>query len=121
MPAPRLLSSFANAFRGLGRALAKEQNLRIHLGITVAVVAVGLVLHIAPWEWALLALTIGFVVAMELINTALEAAVDLATQELHSLAKLAKDVSAGAVLVASLAAVATGLLILGPHLLARRR
>jgi len=103
----------------LGEALARERNLRILVAIALAVVVVGAILRIAAWEWAVLALTIGFVITVELINTALEAAVDLVTQETHPLAKLSKDVAAGAVLVASLAAVAIGMLILGPHLLAR--
>jgi diacylglycerol kinase len=116
-----LHTSFANAIWGLGEALARERNLRIHVGIALAVVVVGAILRIAAWEWAVLTLTIGFVITVELINTALEAAVDLATQETHPLAKLSKDVAGGAVLVASLAAVAIGVFVLGPHLLARLR
>lgn len=113
--------SFANAFRGIALALARERNLRIHLGLALAVVVVGLVLHLAPWEWAMLFLAMGLVISLELLNTALEAAVDLGTREMHPLARLAKDASAGAVLVGALASIAVGLFILGPHLFARLR
>ena len=70
-------------------------------------------------RWAVLVLTISLVFFAEMVNTVVEAIVDLVTPEYHPLAKVAKDVSAGAVLVTAMAAVVVGLLILGPPLLAR--
>jgi len=68
-------------------------------------------------EFALLTLTIGLVLISEVLNTALEAAVDVSTQEFHTLAKVAKDVAAGGVLLASILAVVVGVLVFLPHLL----
>lgn len=79
----------------------------------------GLWLRLDIQQWAILVLTIALVLFAEMINTVVEAVVDLITEEQHSLAKVAKDVSAGAVLVTAIAAVLVGLLILGPPLLAR--
>jgi undecaprenol kinase/diacylglycerol kinase (ATP) len=79
----------------------------------------GLWLHLDALRWAVLALTIALVFFAEMVNTVTEAAIDLVTEEYHPLAKVAKDVSAGAVLVTALAAVVVGLLILGPPLLVK--
>jgi len=114
-----LLQSFRYAFTGLWYALRTQRNARIHLLAAVAVTATGLWLRLDVLQWAVLTLTIALVFFAELINTVAEAVVDLATAEYHPLAKMAKDVSAGAVLATAIAAVAVGLLILGPPLLAR--
>ncbi|MFQ6057380.1 MAG: diacylglycerol kinase family protein [Anaerolineae bacterium] len=119
MRSANLLDSFRHAFAGLGHVLRTQRNARIHLLIAVAVVALGLALGLSRWEWAILALTIGFVFVAELFNTVVEAAVDLASPEIHPLARVAKDVAAGAVLLAAIAAVVIGLLILGPHVVHR--
>lgn len=79
-------------------------------------VAVGISLDLPLRDWAVLTLTIGAVLTGELINTVVEALVDLASPEYHELAKVAKDVAAGAVLVMALTAISVGLLILGPPL-----
>jgi undecaprenol kinase len=84
--------------------------------LAVLVLAGGAVLHLAPLEWAAMVLAIALVVTVELLNTALEAVVDLASPELHPLAKHAKDVAAAAVLNASLGAVAVGAFVLWSHL-----
>lgn len=105
-------AAFGFAFAGLSAAWQTQRNLRIQLGVAVVVVAVGLVLHLAPLAWAAVALATAFVLAAELLNTALEAVVDLASPEQHPLAKRAKDIAAAAVLVASLGAVAAGALVL---------
>jgi diacylglycerol kinase (ATP) len=70
-------------------------------------------------EWAVIVLTTAMVFTAEFLNTAIEAVVDLASPEKHPLAKVGKDVGAGAVLIAAIAAVWVGLLILGPHLWTR--
>lgn len=115
----RLLASFGYAFAGLRYLFQTQPNARIHVAITVAVVAIGLWLGLPPQEWALLALAAGVVFVAEGINTALEAVVDLVSPEPHPLARIAKDVSAGAVTLAALCAVVVGLFILGPPLYTR--
>jgi len=117
MRSPTLLHSFRYAFAGLWRALRTQRNLRIHFLAAMAVTAMGLWLHLDALRWAVLALTIALVFFAEMVNTVTEAAIDLVTEEYHPLAKVAKDVSAGAVLVTAVAAVVVGLLILGPPLL----
>jgi diacylglycerol kinase len=114
-----LLESFRFAFAGLGNTLRTQRNARIHVSIAVVVLVLGAVLGLEAIEWAVIALTVGFVFVAELFNTVVEAVVDLVTEEYHPLAKQAKDVAAGAVLVSALAAVAVGILVLGPPLLAK--
>ena len=115
----KLADSFRYAFAGFWHTLKTQRNARIHLAIAVVVVAVGTLLDLNPVEWAVIGLTIGFVFVAEMFNTAFEAVIDIVTGEYHPLAKRAKDVAAGAVLVAAMTAVAVGLLVLGPRLLAR--
>ena len=93
--------------------------MRIHLVLALAVVAVGAVLRFSLLAWAVVALAIGLVFAAELLNTAIEAVVDLVSPQQHPLAKRAKDVAAAAVLAASLAALTAGLLVLIATLRAR--
>lgn len=113
------LTSFRHALRGWWYVLQTQRNAWIHGVVAAAVLAVGLWLGLPPRDWAMLILTIAMVFAAEFINTAIEAVVDLATKERHPLAKVGKDVGAAAVLIAALAAVLVGLLILGPPLWAR--
>jgi diacylglycerol kinase (ATP) len=110
------LASFKYAFAGLWHVFRTQRNARIHLSVAVVVVAVGLWLGLNRTEWAIIVLTIGLVLAAEAFNTVVEVAVDLATAEYHPLAKVAKDMAAGAVLLMVIAAVVVGLLILGPPL-----
>lgn len=116
-----MIASFRNAFAGLAHALRSQRNLRIHLAVTVLVGVVGAGLGLRALEWSVLALAVGLVWVAELFNTALETIVDLASPEQRPLARVAKDVSAGAVLAAALTAAATGLLVMGPPLLDRLR
>ena len=111
------LRSFRHAFRGWWYVLRTQRNAWIHGLVATAVFILGFWLGLPPRDWAVLILTIAMVFAAEFINTAIEAVVDLATQEKHPLAKVGKDVGAAAVLIAALAAVLVGLLILGPPLL----
>jgi diacylglycerol kinase len=99
--------------------LRSQRNAWIHALISAAVFGLGLWLGLGRLEWAILLLTIGLVWLAEFVNTALEALVDLASPDLHPLAKVGKDVAAAAVLVAACVAVLVGLLILGPPLWAR--
>lgn len=114
-----LVESFRYAFAGLWYTLRTQRNARIHLSIAIAVVVVGVGLNLSQGEWAIIGLTIGFVFVAEMFNTVVEAVIDLVTEEYRPLAKQAKDVAAGAVLTAAMTAVAVGLIILGPPLLAR--
>jgi undecaprenol kinase len=114
-----LAESFRFAFAGLWHTLKSQRNARIHLSIAIMVVVVGVTLRLTRGEWAIICLTIGFVFVAEMLNTVIEAVIDVVTEEYHPLAKQAKDVAAGAVLLAAITAVAVGLLTLGPPLLAR--
>lgn len=109
---------FADAGRGLS-ALLEESNAKIQLAAALAVIALGLWLGLAPRDWALLVLAMGLVLAGEAFNTAVEALCDRVAPERHPLVAKAKDVAAGGVLIASVAAALLGLLVLGPPLWAR--
>ena len=99
--------------------LANEPNARLQLLAALVVVVLGLWLELDPTDWSLLALAIGAVLASEAANTALEALADRVAPDRHPLVAKAKDVAAAGVLIASLAAAAVGLFVLGPPLLAR--
>lgn len=113
-----LWQSVSVAAAGICSALRTERNLRIQLTIAVVVTGTGLFLEIEGWEWCVLTLAMTLVLTLELINTTVEAVVDLASPEWHLLAKQAKDTAAGAVLLATIAAVLIGIVIFGPRLLA---
>lgn len=99
--------------------LRTQRNAWIHATISTLVFLAGLWLGLNRTEWAVILLAIALVWMAEFVNTALEAVVDLASPDLHPLAKIGKDVGAAAVLVGSVAAVIVGLLILGPPLWAK--
>jgi len=113
------IAAFRHAFRGWWYVLQTQQNAWIHSFVASIVVVVCLWLRISPHDWAVIVLTIAMVFTAEFINTAIEAVVDLASPVHHPLAKVGKDVGAGAVLVAALAGIVVGLLILGPPLWAK--
>lgn len=108
--------SLAFALAGVRHAIRSQRNLRIHVTIAVAVVIAGFALGISRTEWAVVVTLIAVVIGLELLNSAIEALVDLASPEPHSLAKVAKDTAAGAILVAALGSVAAGLIIFLPRL-----
>lgn len=108
-------SSFRFAGRGLRFAL-KERNLRLHLLAAAITLAAGFWFRILAWQWGVLVLAITLVILAELINTALECVVDLASPGYAELARMAKDVAAGAVLFTALAALALANLIFAPVL-----
>jgi diacylglycerol kinase (ATP) len=113
------LASFRHAFAGWWHVLRTQRNAWIHAIISTGVLVLGLWLGLNRIEWASLLLTMALVWMAEFVNTALEAVVDLASPDLHPLAKIGKDVGAAAVLVSALTAVIVGLLILGPPLWAK--
>ena len=112
----RRVASFGHAFRGVGSALRSEVHLRFHAAATVVVLGLGLYCGLGRLEWALVALAVAGVWTAELVNTAIEALTDLASPDFHPLAGKAKDVAAGAVLLAAAGAVVVGVLVFGPHL-----
>ena len=112
-------ASFRYAFHGWGHVMRTQQNVWIHSTIAVIVFILALWLRLPPRDWAILILTSGMVFSAEFVNTAIEAVVDLASPDKHPLAKIGKDVGAAAVLVAALAAILIGLLLLGPPLWAK--
>ncbi|SNB69973.1 diacylglycerol kinase family protein [Thermoflexus hugenholtzii] len=116
MRARTLWESFGFAFAGLRYAWRTQRNLRIHGAITILVIALAGLLGFDPLRWAVLLLTIAMVWAAELFNTALEAVVDLVSPAFHPMARIAKDVSAGMVLLCAIAAVLIGLALFGPPL-----
>lgn len=111
------LKSFVYAFEGFLYVVRTQRNARVHLAVAIFAIAMGLVLRISPVEWALIFVAITGVFIGEMLNTVTEAIVDLVTQEHHPLAKVAKDVAAGAVLVNAVLSVIIGLFVFGPHLL----
>jgi diacylglycerol kinase (ATP) len=108
--------SFRFAFEGWWYVIRTQKNAWIHAIISIAVLLIGFWLHLAPQDWAVIILAIGMVWAAEFFNTALEAIIDLISPEKNHLAKVSKDVGAAAVLIAAVASVIIGLLILGPPL-----
>lgn len=112
-----LPEAFYHAFVGVGVAVVGERNLKIQCVLATVAVALALWLGFDPISWCLLFLSIGIVVTAELLNTAVERVVDLAAGgEYHALARDAKDVAAGAVVIASLTATAIGLMLYIPKL-----
>ncbi|MFC1710171.1 diacylglycerol kinase family protein [Patescibacteria group bacterium] len=109
--------SFKYAFSGLKLAFKNEPNLRIHVLIGIIALLFGLIFNLNAVELALLVLTITFVILLELLNTTLEAVVDLASPEVKPTAKLAKDVSAAAVLLSAIASVIIGALLFIPKII----
>jgi diacylglycerol kinase (ATP) len=114
--APNLFISFKYAWAGVSYAFRTQRNFRIHLMIGALALSLGIFLHLSSVKMAVIGLTIGLVLAMELLNTAIEAIVDLTVQRTyHELAKIAKDCAAGAVFIVSLVALSVaGFLILPP-------
>jgi diacylglycerol kinase len=114
-----LLRSFGYAFEGIAYILRTQRNARIELVIAIAAVVLAAWLGITAVEWAVLALTVAIVLALEWINTSLELAVSLASPERHPSAKAAKDVAAACVLLGAVTSVVVGLLIFGVRIAAR--
>jgi undecaprenol kinase len=114
MNANRFFRSFKFAAEGIKAALIKEQNVRFHFLAAIIVVIAAFFTGLSYTEWLLIILLIGGMIALEMVNSALERVVDLVTAEFHPLAKQAKDIAAGAVLVFALASAIIGLLIFIP-------
>lgn len=113
------LESFQYALAGIWYTFKTQRNAQIHLAIAAAICILGFVLNLGLVEWAVLALTTGFVISTEMFNTVAETAMDYATSDFNPQVKVVKDVAAGAVLVAAVTAIVVGILVLGPPLLLR--
>lgn len=109
--------SFQMAFAGIGRAVVTERNFQIHLVATVIVVAMLIWLSATLWEWAVIIMAIVIVLALELVNTALEKLIDFLNPQVHPTIKTIKDMAGGSVLVGALGAVIVGLVIILPKIL----
>jgi diacylglycerol kinase (ATP) len=109
--APSILDSFNYAFEGIIHVLRTQRNLRIHFAIAIAVVAAAAALGVERVELIALLLAIAFVLVAEMLNSAIEGAIDVSTTSFDPNAKLAKDIAAGAVLIASMTAIAVGYLV----------
>jgi diacylglycerol kinase (ATP) len=109
--APTLLDSFNYAFEGIIHVLRTQRNLRIHFAIAIAVIAAAAAFDVGRLELIALLLSIAFVLVCEMVNSAIEGAIDISTTSFDPNAKLAKDIAAGAVLIASVTAVAVGFLV----------
>ena len=116
--APNLLVSFKYAWAGVSYAFVTQRNFRIHTLIATLAISLSFVLQISAVEMSVVALTCAFVMVLELLNTAIESVVDLTVkQRYHELAKIAKDCSAGAVLISAITSVLVASFILLPHTL----
>lgn len=107
---------FKYAFRGLWYTLRTQRNMRFHVVVALLVIAAGIFFRVSTVEFAMLFVAITGVFIAEMFNTVIELCVDLASPNYHQLAKIAKDVAAGAVLLSAILSVIIGLFVLGPHL-----
>jgi diacylglycerol kinase (ATP) len=114
--APAVLRSFNYAFEGVIHVLRTQRNMRIHFAIAAAVLVLAFVYDVTRLELIALMISIAFVLIAEMVNTAVEATIDLSTPSFDPLAKIAKDIAAGAVLIAAANAVAVGYLVLADRL-----
>ncbi|MGM1020927.1 MAG: diacylglycerol kinase family protein [Bacillota bacterium] len=103
--------TFRYAAEGVMYALRTQVNMRIHVVVALLVIVAGLTLRISRLDWLFVCVAIAIVIAAELFNTAVEAAVDLISPDIHPLAKAAKDTAAGAVLLAAVFAVIIGIFV----------
>jgi undecaprenol kinase len=108
---------FACAWEGMKTAVKEEAHMRFHIASAVIVIVAAAIVRISKWEWLVLLLTIGCVITLELVNTAIERVVNLVTTDFHPLAKAAKDIAAAAVLFAAIVAVIIGIIIFLPHVI----
>ena len=115
-PQFNFIVSFKCAYEGIRYAISTQRNFRFHLSAALIVVIAAWMLRIDAVAWAVLVLTMGGVIVVELINTAVEVMVDLVSPDYHPLAKTVKDLAAGAVLLAAIGSVIVGIIILGPPL-----
>lgn len=115
----RFWKSFSYALTGIKTALLMERNMRIHFFISLVVIGCSIFFSISKLEWLFVIVAIGGIFSLELMNSAVERVVDLITEEYHPLAKQAKDLAAGAVLIYAIIVAVIGMMIFLPHLFSR--
>lgn len=113
----KIINSFKNAFNGMVVSFKQEWNMKIHISIMFLVILLGIIFKIKMIEWIICIICFALVIAGELFNTAVELTVDLAMPEFNKKAKMAKDISAGAVLVLAIVSVIIGLIIFVPKII----
>ncbi|MDQ5971313.1 MAG: diacylglycerol kinase [Patescibacteria group bacterium] len=109
--------SFKHAFRGIGIMLRTQHNAWVHMVAAIVAIVLGFKFDISHAEWSVLVLAMGFVLASEAFNTAMEIDIDLTSPEYHPYAKATKDVAAGAVLISVVVASVIGLIIFLPKII----
>jgi diacylglycerol kinase (ATP) len=109
--APTVFDSFNNAAEGIIHVVRTQRNMRIHFAVAFVVIVAALIVNVTKLELIALCISITFVLIAEMINSAIESAIDIATTSFDPMAKLAKDVAAGAVLIAAVNAMAVGYLV----------
>ena len=114
MKSKNILDSFKYALSGIWYAIKNTRNLRVDLVIVILTIITGIVLEISLIEWLILMICMMLVISLEFVNTSIEEAVNLASPDIHPLAKASKDVAAGAVLFASIMSAAIGIIIFLP-------
>lgn len=114
----RIWLSIKYSLQGFAYAYKYEQSMILHLIVTILAVILGIVCHIKTMEWVIIAIVLGVILAVEFINTAIEAAVDLTTLEINPLAKIAKDCGSAASFVLSVMGMIIGLYIFLPYIIA---
>lgn len=112
----KLINSFKYAICGIGTAMKRERNLKIHIIIMLLVITAGFVFNISTIEWIICIILFGLVISAEMFNTAIEITVDIAMPEKNEKAKKAKDISAGAVLITAIVSAIIGLIIFVPKI-----
>ena len=112
----KFIAGFGFAFSGLWYALRTQRNTRVHVFIAILAIVMGIFLRISAIEFAMIFVAITGVFIAEMFNTVIELCVDLASPAYHPLAKIAKDVAAGAVLLSAMLSIVIGLFVFGPHL-----
>ncbi len=117
MKTGKLINSFKYAGEGIRKAFRTERNMKVHIFIMLCVIGLGIFLRISKMEWMICVLLFALVLGGELFNTAIETIVDMIMPNKNEKAKLAKDVSAGAVLIFAMGATIIGLMIFGPKII----
>lgn len=112
----KFIAGFGFAFSGLWYAIRTQVNMKVHIALAILALALGIALHISAVEFALVFVAISVVMVAEMFNTVIELCVDLASPSYHPLAKIAKDVAAGAVLLSAILSIIIALFVFGPHL-----
>jgi undecaprenol kinase len=113
----QIFKSFSYAVNGIRTAILSERNMRIHMIISIIVIGCSFFFSLSFVEWIVVVLTIGGMIALELVNSAIERVVDMITKEYHPLAEQAKDIAAGAVFVYAITAIIIGIVIFLPKII----